>query len=237
MEQPNRIISLLELRLRNAVPEVDWYDPLLDNLNNDETREQYAVFVHSHKSKVVKKFLREIDEAKEEILRKYKQEIRYSKEDVFPRQWMLSDKRIANTLESYPMLCDLLNFLFNRTRFPNKNQIHVMQQLVGKQKFHAETGNLYEMSVFTTDPNFLQEASKSLKCSTRTIYRYIKNLSPAVVIIGHYGKHGYIHCDGYFTPLPNGSLVKHSLLKNTKKFKNFLRNFRPDRHQTQMDQN
>ena len=233
----NRIIDELKEVIELAEKDVH-VEKNLDDIGDEEIT-KFELF--KARLKIVKGFYSVLDDVKLYINEQYGRELRFSKEK-YPTAWMLLDepKRsigIMQNLDRYPMIFPLLNFLFELTRHVRGEKLKQMKELTvrvtgGKKYVYIDTNGKYvgrEFSVFVTDKQFYQKATKRLRYSEIYIKKFIQSLTSCGILIrlGRVGRIGWLYSDGYYTPTNLDMLRKHAFLKKTKDYRQALRHFKP----------
>ena len=209
----------------------------------DEEYTQQRLFVA--RARAVKDANKATNKLLKFIQENYEAELKYSKENIYPREWMRRDKRIMQTLEHYPLLLDLLNYIFNLTRYIKGDEQKIMialnDKVIGDK--YSKNGKDREFSSFITDQEFYDKLMKKFGKKHSTIEKYLKALTDAEIIfkagrvnveIKMKGKEMVVkekrggttlYVDGYFAPAPGNRLVKHPFLIESKSYKKALRTF------------
>jgi hypothetical protein len=206
-----------KVRLDNLIHDValDWLD--------DETDED---FIFKTRSKVVKRFMRHIEQ-------NYTKELAYGKPYNFPLGWMEDDSKIMKTLDRWPIISEVMQFLYLRQRSLNAPLMQALQDQnqawIDGRVYKSDTGKLYPIATFMTNSEFYSDLGKSINTrrgeqpSPRYMIKIVTAFKKANIImtLGGNKRNGFIVADGYYTPYDD-RWIKHLFLKNTPEFKKAL---------------
>jgi hypothetical protein len=149
----------------------------------------------------------------------------------YPYNWMTDDRRINKTLERYPMIVPMLNYLFELNRFTRGDKlgalVEITDTVTGGERYEYQ-GEYFKYSAIVADQEFYSEMSSALETSDEQLKKYIRVFANSGILkrLGKIRRGPYIYADGYYGEQPNGKLVKRAFLKGTTTYKNALRNFR-----------
>lgn len=159
--------------------------------------------------------LQEIQKVVEKRLwERFPKELKYSDYNVFPRRWMVKDKQINSNLQKYPLICEILNYIYNLNRYDGC-------WIAKENKYSYDK---HPASYFITSSKFYNELVKRVGCGQRTATRYIKLLLD-YGLLQH--KQTLFHnqqiiIDGYFIEW-NGKYKKIPLIQENKFFRDVFR--------------
>jgi len=137
------------------------------------------------------------------------------KEDVFPFQWMLNDKAIAKTLQNY-RISDVLNYVFKHRKF-------YRERIPYEDKLHNKK---YPYTVFLADKKFYLDMAKDIGFTEYSAKKYVYALCKAEIFIKLKQHKGTLYADGYFTEWEQNKFVKRPFLKDEKKYRKSLKEFK-----------
>jgi len=216
----------LKIRIEEAEKEAtDQYD-LVEKNDENETREKLFIA----RSKVVKGFDKDLDKAHDWIIKNYGAEY-WRGGKWYPRVWMLRDKRIAATIERYPIV-EILNFIDKESRFKKgqsyKDMVEIADRVTGGKKYMAPKGPCDFASFLVETDDFYRRIRKKVGYSQVYIQKFMQSFCECGILIklGKVDRHGgMLYADGYYTQWGD-KLVKHLFL-TSEKHKQALRTFRP----------
>jgi len=218
--------ELLELIEEAEKAATEKYD--LNEIGDEEyTREKLFIA----RSKVVKRFDKDLEKARKWILNNYGAEYRRGGK-WYPRAWMIRDKRIAATIEKYPIV-EILNFIDKESRFKKgqryKDMVEIAHRVSGGKKHMAQKGPRDYASFLVKKDDFYRRISEKVGYSKRYVQKFMQAFCECGILIklGKVDRHGgMIYADGYFTQWGDKK-VKHRFLKEkNKSIKQALRNFK-----------
>ena len=145
---------------------------------------------------------------------RFPKELKYSDYNVFPRKWMIKDKQINSNLQKYPLICEILNYVYNLNRYDG--------YWAAKENKYSYDKN--PASYFVTSSKFYDGLVKKVGCAERTATGYIKLLINFGLL---QRKQKLFHnkqiiIDGYFIEW-NGKYKKLPLIRENKFFKGVFR--------------
>lgn len=219
----DRFERLIRRGIKRAEREVDKEFDFID----DEDRENR---LFKARAEAAKACLKAVQKAESFLLTEYKDEINYRKEDIYPRQWMLNDKRIYNALETYPLTVPLLNYLFNLNRYIKGQEYKDMVELCDSVTDGKIYNGKWNLSAFITDKAFYHDITKRFGYSKIYIQKCLKAFEQTGIILkigtvkkGR-GRPATLYADGYFVEYGDGQKRKIALLKNSREYREALKN-------------
>jgi len=221
--KPNKIFEEFKAGFKEAVEET-----IASYSDSDYDEQEYQI--KRTQNRIVREFFeieKEYNQAGGLIKENYSNEYNQIKKDIYPRDWMLKDKKINRTLKRFPKMIPILNYIFNYTRYWRKEEYKNMVSINLEMNTGKHKGK-YEYATFLATKNFFNEMGKEIGCSAPTIKKYFKAFCNAGIFImfSQYKRYnGMIYCDGYFISRKNYNPRKHTLLKNNPDGKTGLRNF------------
>jgi len=151
------------------------------------------------------------------------------RERPFPRDWMLDDPRIKEVLKRFEYLCPIMNFIFHynkRIRGEEYDKMVVLaDRLTNKEKYNG-----HDFSLISVNRIFYDKITKAVKLGEDAIGKYLKELCNRNILnkVGrdfNNNSRAMCYLDGYFVKDAQGYHQKYSFLKETKEWKEELRNF------------
>lgn len=203
----------------------------LDDID-DQGAVQGRLFIA--RMKAVKSIYSALEKVSKFVRRNYKKELSFSG-DRYPRQWMLDDKRIKEKLDTYAIV-EILNYIDWQSRGKKgqqyKDMVDLTDEVTGgkKHKYEDKSGDLVkrDYAVFLTNKKFYEKMTREIGLSKGYIQKFLQSFCKSGIFIqlGRCGREGMLYADGFFTQWDNKPR-KHTFLKNTREFREALRNFKP----------
>ena len=181
-----------------------------------EKVEEKDHFLLQARAPVIKQHMAALKEQENYLLKHYAKELNYSKEYVYPRKWMLNDRQTYNSLERFPKIIPILNYIYNLNRRKGSKYWMVdglIDQVTNKSgEYSTYNGN--NLAVFVTNQAFYEELMEKLNCSKGLIQKYLKTFAAESIIVnlGNVGTTGSLYADGYYKLYVN-TRRKHPFLK------------------------
>jgi hypothetical protein len=221
-----RFKHVFENAIRVAESEVKEGSTGLDDIELQESLEDNLL---NARRKVVKSGYAAADQLQKHISNYYWKELNYSKEEHWPTKWMLDDKEIKKTIDRYPKLIPVLNYIFNQTRHFKGEQYKEMIRLAGGKKYrHIDHDGMLidsDYSAFVTNTEFYEKITKESGRKKIYIQKMIQQFCSSGILqkLGNDGR-SRVYADGYFSPYDD-TKRKISFLKKDSRFLKALRNF------------
>lgn len=176
----------------------------------------------SIKSKAIKKVLRDVQSGLDNARKRYRVELEFSRSSKYPLGWMKRDRWIAAVIDHYPLLCGILNFIFQDTRYVKQEDINAMALLVDGQQHNG-----FDLACFKADSRFYGRLAKAVERSERTVKRYVTALVKlgALRELKRTTSNIRIYSDGYYRITPEGFRAKQPWIKESTEWKQKLRSF------------
>lgn len=184
------------------------------------------------RSEAISRFYNSLEDFKKYIRENHRQEL-WAKGEYYPRKWMLKDPRIRSVLERGRLL-DILNFL-DKSNLDRKaketiklSKGQTMPRFIESGKHEGEMIEA-EYSFILVNAEFYEAVKKELGISKIYMQKHIQKLCKIGVLkkvmkTGPDGKE-WLYADGYYVDW-NGRPVKKRFLKNNRRVRDGLRNFR-----------
>ena len=224
----DKVKELLNRRLRFDIEEAEEQKAeYLEFDHTDFSKKEKDDYLLQARAPVIKQHMAALKEQENYLLKYYKRELNFSKEFIYPRLWMLNDKRISKTLDRCTKIIPILNYIYNLNRRKG-SKYWKMDDLIAKatnKSGQSSTYNGNNLAVFVTDKEFYEELMEKLNCSRVLIEKHLKVFAAESIIVnlGNAGNTGTLYADGYYTEYANRRR-KHPFLTQAK-HKDALREF------------
>lgn len=199
-------------------------------------KEQLSSILFSEKAKVIKAFLTAHQRSIDTIKKNYQREINYSKNDKYVLgeypKWMMQDEKIVENLKRFSPTLHILNYLWNLNRFTRgqelKNMFALTKKVAGEIQHKPKKRKSYNYATFVANTEFYKKMSSRIRCSTNYIQKCFIAFRNIGILkkLGTIARNETLYADGYYVPYLD-SFRKEVFLKNTKLFREGLRNFNP----------
>ena len=150
----------------------------------DRDDEDYIAYkVKAARSEVVKKIVRNWQNAIDYALEHYKPELNFKKGDKYPKNWMNKNPKIMKTFEEYKYLLPILNYLFRLSRYQKGEIYEQLKELAGDIRYeHPSSKKTYEHAMFMLTGRLYEKMAKKIECSKSIIEKYIKTLKKGEIL-------------------------------------------------------
>jgi len=169
-----------------------------DDFSENESHEEQFKHIRSRANTDFVKFVKmKLDEFIEEC--KEKDEIWEKSVYPYNRKWIVNDSKLKKTIERYPKLLDIINFIDKEGKH---NESIKIQNL---SKYEAKTKNGVEIRKWShviVNKDFFRRAEEALGISQKTMQKYLQAFSKLGILdmVGQLQAHGraMLYIDGYF---------------------------------------